>query len=291
LPPREKQQSVTTAAGSSFALTVAGTRSNYLNNRAVGCHLTGLTGSWRHISAASPDDEKDAMAIFRLKHHRPDPPPGAPRGVRWNYDRAELWADGVVHVVGVCCGLVAAVILLGLAGHYLSASQIAAVAVYSSGLLAMLGISATYNLLPVSRFKWWVRRLDHSAIYLLIAATYTPFIVQMKASLFTVALLVAVWALALVGSAIKILMPGRFDRLSIVLYLAIGWSGVLVYDNMVASLSAATLTLIAAGGVMYSLGVIFHIWERLRFQNAIWHSFVLLGAACHYSAVLDMVLA
>jgi hemolysin III len=231
------------------------------------------------------------MTVFRLKHHRPEPPHGAPRGVRWNYDRAELWADGVVHVVGVCCGLVAAVILIVLANLYLTAGQVAAVTVYSSGLLAMLGVSATYNLLPVSRIKWWLRRLDHSAIYLLIAATYTPFIVQMKASLFTVALLGGVWAVAIVGIAMKIMLPGRFDRLSIVLYLAMGWSGVMVYDSMVSSLSALTLGLVAAGGVMYSLGVIFHVWERLRFQNAIWHSFVLLGAACHYSAVLDLVLA
>jgi len=231
------------------------------------------------------------MAIFRLKHHRPEPPHGAPRGVRWNYDRAELWADGVVHVVGFGCGLVAAVILIVLASHYLTAAQVAAVAIYSSGLLAMLGISATYNLLPVSRFKWWLRRLDHSAIYLLIAATYTPFIVQMKASLFTVALLVGVWAAALIGIVLKIVLPGRFDRLAIVLYLVIGWSGVMVYDSLVSSLSTLTFALIAAGGVMYSLGVIFHVWERLRFQNAIWHSFVLLGAACHYSAVLDLVLA
>jgi hemolysin III len=231
------------------------------------------------------------MKIFRLKHHRPDPPHGAPRGVRWNYDRAELWADGVVHVVGVCCGLVAAVILIALASHYLSFGQVAAVTVYSVGLLAMLGISATYNLLPVSRIKWWLRRLDHSAIYLLIAATYTPFIVQMKANLFTVALLAGVWAVAIIGIVMKITLPGRLDRLSIVLYLAMGWSGVMVYDSMVSSLPAVTLALIAAGGLMYSLGVIFHVWERLRFQNAIWHSFVLLGAACHYSAVVDLILA
>ncbi|MGO9359749.1 MAG: PAQR family membrane homeostasis protein TrhA [Xanthobacteraceae bacterium] len=231
------------------------------------------------------------MKIFKLKHHRPDPPHGAPRGVRWNYDRAELWADGVVHVVGVCCGLVAAVILIALASHYLSFGQVAAVTVYSVGLLAMLGISATYNLLPVSRIKWWLRRLDHSAIYLLIAATYTPFIVQMKASLLTVALLTGVWAVAVIGIVMKIALPGRLDRLSIVLYLAMGWSGVMVYDSMVSSLPAVTLALIAAGGLMYTLGVIFHVWERLRFQNAIWHSFVLLGAACHYSAVLDLILA
>jgi hemolysin III len=165
------------------------------------------------------------------------------------------------------------------------------VVVYATGLLAMLGISATYNLAPVSRWKWWLRRLDHSAIYLLIAATYTPFIAQMKGSMYATALLIGMWSVTIVGSVLKIALPGRFDRLSIVLYLAMGWSGVMIYDSMVSSLSALTLTLIAAGGMLYSLGVIFHVWERLRFQNAIWHGFVLLGAGCHYTAVLDLVLA
>jgi len=230
------------------------------------------------------------MAIFRLKQHAPELPHGAPKGVRWNYDRAELWADGAVHVIGVCCGLVATTALIVLASLYVSGGQVAAVAVYCSGLIAMLGVSAAYNLLPVSRIKWWLRRLDHSAIYLLIAATYTPFIVQMRASLLTVGLLTGVWTVAIAGITLKIARPGRYDRLSIVLYLALGWSGVMIYDTMVSSLPTVALVLIAAGGLMYSLGVIFHVWERLRFQNAIWHGFVLMGAACHYSAVLDLVL-
>ncbi len=231
------------------------------------------------------------MTIFRLKQLASSALSGAPRGVSWNYDRAELWADGVVHIVGVCCGLVAAVVLIVLASVYLTGAQVAAVVIYATGLLAMLGISATYNLLPVSRWKWRMRRLDHSAIYLLIAATYTPFIVQMKGSMTALGLLIGVWSVAIVGIVLKISLPGRFDRLAIVLYLAMGWSGVMIYDTVVSSLSALTLGLIAAGGVLYSLGVVFHVWERLRFQNAIWHAFVLLGAACHYTAVLDLVLA
>lgn len=166
------------------------------------------------------------MTIFRLKQLASSALSGAPRGVSWNYDRAELWADGVVHIVGVCCGLVAAVVLIVLASVYLTGAQVAAVVIYATGLLAMLGISATYNLLPVSRWKWRMRRLDHSAIYLLIAATYTPFIVQMKGSMTALGLLIGVWSVAIVGIVLKISLPGRFDRLAIVLYLAMGWSGV-----------------------------------------------------------------
>jgi hemolysin III len=96
---------------------------------------------------------------------------------------------------------------------------------------------------------------------------------------------------AIVGIVLKLSFPGRFDRIAIGLYLALGWSGVMVYDTLVAALPGLTLALIAAGGLLYSAGVVFHVWERLRFQNAIWHVFVLLGATCHYTAVLDLLLA
>jgi hemolysin III len=172
-----------------------------------------------------------------------------------------------------------------------SGKDIAAVSIYAAGLLAMLSISATYNLLPVSRAKWVLRRFDHSAIYLLIAATYTPFLLQMPASPLSIALLAGVWLIAVVGIVMELGLPGRFDRLSIGLYLALGWSGVMAYDTIVAALPPLTLALIAAGGLLYSAGVVFHVWERLRFQNAIWHAFVLLGATCHYTAVLDLLLA
>jgi hemolysin III len=96
---------------------------------------------------------------------------------------------------------------------------------------------------------------------------------------------------ALVGIGIKLFLPGRYDRVAVGLYLAMGWSGIMAYDAGLQSLPSLTLWFIAAGGALYSFGVIFHAWQRLRFQNAIWHGFVLLGAACHYTAVLDLVLA
>jgi len=158
-------------------------------------------------------------------------------------------------------------------------------------LLAMLVFSASYNLWPVSRAKWVLRRFDHSAIYVLIAATYTPFIMQLKDSIFAMALLAGVWCVAIIGIVFKLVWPGRFDRLSVGLYLAMGWSGIMLYDAVVRALPAMALWFVAAGGVLYTFGVIFHSWRRLRFQNVIWHCFVLLGAACHYTAVLDLVLA
>jgi hemolysin III len=231
------------------------------------------------------------MTIFRLKQLASTSVHAAAGAMRWNYDRAELIADGIVHGIGVFCGLVAATVLIVLTAVYATPLEVAVVSVYVAGLLTMLVLSATYNLWPVSRAKWVLRRFDHSAIYVLIAATYTPFITQMKDSIFAIALLIGVWCLAMVGIVIKLAFPGRFDRLAVGLYLAMGWSGFMVYDAGVSSLPTPALWFIAAGGLLYSLGVIFHAWQRLRFQNAIWHSFVLLGAACHYTAVLDLVLA
>jgi hemolysin III len=230
------------------------------------------------------------MTIFRLKQLASTSVHAAAGAVRWNYDRAELIADGVVHGIGVFCGLVAATVLVVLAAVYATPFEVAGVSVYVAGLLAMLVLSAAYNLWPVSRAKWVLRRFDHSAIYVMIAATYTPIIMQMKSSIFAVALLIGVWCVAVVGIMIKLVWPGRFDRLAVGLFLAMGWSGFMIYDTVVASLPTLTLWFIAAGGMLYSLGIIFHAWQRLRFQNAIWHSFVLLGAACHYTAVLDLVL-
>ena len=230
------------------------------------------------------------MTIFRLKQFSSDPRSIGGGVIRWDYDRAELIADGVVHIIGIAFGLIAATALIILASLYATKAEIISVSVYAAGLLAMFGLSATYNLWPVSPVKWFLRRFDHSAIYILIAGTYTPFLVQMQDRFVSTAILIGVWTVAAVGIAIKVFLPGRFDRVAVGLYLAMGWSGVMAYDSLVSSLPSSTLWLVAAGGLIYSLGVIFHAWERLRFQNAIWHSFVLIAAGVHYAAVLDLVL-
>ena len=230
------------------------------------------------------------MSMFQLKEFASRTLHGAPPGVRWHYDRHEILADGVVHAIGVGLGLIAAIVLIVVAWHFAEPADIAAVSIYAAGLIAMLSLSATYNLLPVSRWKWFFRRLDHSAIYVLIAATYTPFIAQMKLSVTSVTLMAGVWSVAAIGIVLKLFLPGRFDRLAVGLYLAMGWSGVMVFDVIADAIPGPTLWLIAIGGVLYSAGVIFHVWERLRFQNAIWHGFVLLAASCHYAAILDLII-
>ena len=231
------------------------------------------------------------MTVFQLKQLASDSVHAAADAIGWNYDRAELIADGIIHAVGVFFGTVAATVLVVLAVLYADATDIVGVSIYVAGLLSMLVLSASYNLWPVSPVKWLLRRFDHSAIYLLIAATYTPFILELKDSVFALALLVCVWCVAIVGIVLKLRYPGRFDRIAVGIYLAMGWSGVMLYDAVVKALPALVLGFILAGGLLYSFGVIFHAWRRLRFQNAIWHGFVLAGAACHYTAVLDLVLS
>jgi hemolysin III len=230
------------------------------------------------------------MTIFRLKQLASTSVHAAADAIGWHYDRAELIADCVVHAIGVVFGLIAATVLIVLAAVYARTIDIVAASIYVGGLLSMLVLSATYNLWPVSRTKWVLRRFDHSAIYVLIAGTYTPFILELRESVFALALLAGVWCIAVFGIVLKLRWPGRFDRLSVGLYLALGWSGLMLYDSVVSALPTMALWLVLAGGALYSLGVIFHAWRRLRFQNVIWHCFVLLGAACHYTAVLDLVL-
>ena len=209
--------------------------------------------------------------------------------IKWDYDKHEILADGIVHALGIVSGLGAVIILVALAAQTVGPWEVTSVAIYGSGLLAVLVISAVYNLWPVSPVKWVLRRFDHSAIYLLIAGTYTPFIMQMRSEITAIVLLAGVWAGSVVGVILKLCLPGRFDRLAILLYLLLGWSGVMAYEVVLGALPGSTLGLLAAGGLLYTVGVIFHVWQGLRFQNAIWHAFVLVAAACHYGAVLDYV--
>jgi len=214
---------------------------------------------------------------------------GRPASVTWDYDRVELIADGIVHAIGVSLGVAGAIVIFIVAANSAHPTDMPSIVIYTIGLLSMLGFSAAYNTWPISRAKWILRRFDHSAIYVMIAGTYTPFIGQMKGDIVSIGLLIGVWLTAIVGVTLKLLLPGRFDRLAVVLFLILGWSGVVVYEPAVAALPNLSIWLLAVGGALYSAGVVFHGWRSLRFQNAIWHGFVLIAACCHYSAILYCV--
>jgi len=214
---------------------------------------------------------------------------GQPASVTWDYDRVELFADGIVHAIGVSLGVVGAIVIVVVAANSARDADMPSIVIYTIGLLSMLGFSAAYNTWPISRAKWVLRRFDHSAIYVMIAGTYTAFIGQMRGDFVSISLLIGVWLMAVVGVTLKLLLPGRFDRLAVILYLILGWSGAVAYEPVVAVLPSLSIWLLVAGGALYSAGVVFHGWQSLRFQNAIWHGFVLVAACCHYSAILCCV--
>jgi hemolysin III len=178
-------------------------------------------------------------------------------------------------------------LLLVAAGLDTAPDELPMLIVYVGSLLAVLSISMAFNLAPVSPLKRVLARLDQAAIFLLIAGTYTPLLTLLADRTLGDVLLAFVWGGAIVGIALKLLVPQHFGRLAILLYLGIGFSGVAVFNSLAQAFPPSTLWLVAAGGVAYTSGIIFHLWERLHFHNVLWHCFVVLGATLHLWAVLD----
>jgi hemolysin III len=205
------------------------------------------------------------------------------------YGRAERLADNAIHVTGIVAGLVACVVLTVLTLQAPGAGWRDSIGIYTAGLTAMLWCSALYNMARDGAFRRLLRRLDHAAIFVMIAGTYTPFSLEVIGGSWGRGLLAFVWSVAAVGVALKLLWPHRFERLSIAVYLLLGWSVLAALDPLLGRISAWGLALLATGGALYSLGVVFHVWTRLPFQNAIWHGFVLAAAGCHYAAILREV--
>ncbi|HTI85574.1 MAG TPA: hemolysin III family protein [Alphaproteobacteria bacterium] len=208
--------------------------------------------------------------------------------------REERLLDGIVHAAGAGMSLTGIAILFAVirAGHPNGAAMtVAATVVYSIGLLAMIWCSAAYNVIKHRRWKERLRRFDHAAIFLMIAGTYTPFALLSFDATTGHALLSFVWLAAIAGIVVKVRFPRRYERLGIVAYLALGWAVIPAFSELVASVSPLTLWLLLLGGVLYTTGVVFHLSNRLRFQNAIWHAFVLAAATCHFFAVLEVVSA
>jgi hemolysin III len=198
----------------------------------------------------------------------------------------ELVADRTIHLMGIGLGLPASIAIVVVAAVVGTAGQAASAAVYAVGLVAMFGCSAAYNMQRRHRWRDWLQRLDHAAIFVMIAGTYTPFTLRLEPG-WALGLSVAVWAVAGLGVVLKLWRPRRLGTLSVVFYLILGWIGLIAIEPMMRSLSLWTLLLIGLGGLIYSIGVIFHLWQRLPYQNAIWHGFVLTAAVVHYLAVLS----
>jgi hemolysin III len=198
---------------------------------------------------------------------------------------AETFADGCIHIAGVTAGLIAATLLLSSAIPTLPGHATGSLAIYAAGMMLMFGCSAVYHMSPWPTWKPLLRRVDQAAIFVKIAATYTPFLAVKMNSWWGLALLALIWAAALSGAAAKLILTDRWDGVSLMLYLGLGWLSVITLVPLSSTVPLSALIMLAIGGVLYTLGVIFHVWESLPFQNAIWHVFVLAATACHFSAV------
>jgi hemolysin III len=202
------------------------------------------------------------------------------------FTHGEQTADRVVHVLSVVAALVAVPPLVALTAVNHGALTLGGVLTYGLGAIATLVASALYNLASPSPYKEILRRIDHSVIFVMIAGTYTPFALCRIGGAAGISLLGCVWLVAISGAALKLCFPRRLERVSIVLYLALGWSVLPMLAPLTAALSATGLVLIGTGGLLYTMGVVFHLSHHLPYHNAIWHSLVLAAASCHYAAVM-----
>jgi len=206
------------------------------------------------------------------------------------YTRGERVLDGIVHIVGVLFGVAALSVLLTLSILQKPYLETLALAVYGGAMVLMFLCSAAYHMVPAMDWKAFLRRIDQAAIFMKIAGTYTPFALLKMGGSLGVGLFSTVWVIALLGVGMILAMGQKRRRLLVLLYLALGWLGLAFLWPLMMSMSILAFSLLGIGGALYSIGVIFHIWEGLPFSNAIWHLFVLAATICHYFAVVVAVL-
>ncbi|GAA0777271.1 hemolysin III family protein [Roseibium denhamense] len=205
---------------------------------------------------------------------------------------AELIADGTVHVIGIGLGIAATIILGATLWDAGDPARQISVLIYAACLMAMLVCSALYNMIAKDNKTGVLRRLDHAAIFLMIAGTYTPLTAVIIGGWTGGILLAIVWTGALTGAIVKLLNLQGLDRLTVPICLGLGWVVVFFIKPLFDNASAFGFWMIVAGGLLYTCGTVFYAWKNLKFQNAIWHAFVLAAAICHFTAVFyDVALA
>ncbi len=205
------------------------------------------------------------------------------------YSHSEEWANALTHGVGVALSLTGLVVAVVLASLHGDPFLIVACAIYGTTLLLLHLASTLYHTARDLRRKKAFLVADHSCIYLLIAGTYTPFVLGPLRGAVGWTLFGVIWGLALLGILRECLCPRRGSWVSVGIYLAMGWLVVFVLGPLVEALSAAGLALVLGGGLLYSVGVLFYKWHGLRFHHAIWHVFVMAGATCQFLAVLTLM--
>ena len=229
-------------------------------------------------------DRKNAYA---LRHPLGRVPVPAPLVVARDrvYSFGEHLADAITHGFGAVLAIVGLVVLVVRAALYGNTWHVVACSVFGATLVLMYTASALYHSIPLPRARRILRIVDHSLIYFLIAGTYTPFTLVTLQGPWGWSLFGFTWGLALIGVAFKIFFTGRFEKLSLAVYLLMGWCAIIAIKPLVDSLEPAGLALLASGGLTYSGGVAFYVWRHLRYHHAIWHLFVLGGSVLHWFTV------
>jgi len=202
--------------------------------------------------------------------------------------RQEL-ANSLTHGFGLIFGIACIPVLISTAASSGNISGIVGASVYGFSFIMLFTFSTLYHSIQQPKVKNVMRKLDHISIYFLIAGTYTPFILTYILNSTGIAVLSILWGLTFVGIFFKIFFTGRFDIISTIIYLAMGWMMVVVAKPFFTSLPTTCIVLVAVGGGLYTLGVVFYLWQRFTFNHAIWHMFVLAASICHYVAVLVAV--
>ncbi|WP_417669561.1 PAQR family membrane homeostasis protein TrhA [Roseibium sp.] len=202
---------------------------------------------------------------------------------------AEKIADGTVHVIGIGLGIAALITLIAVQWGSDDVGRQLSVYIYAGCLMLMLVCSALYNIFAKENKTGILRRLDHAAIFLLIAGTYTPLAAMIIGGRTGGILLAVIWTGALTGAILKLTHLQGLERVTVPLCLALGWVVVFAFKPLMDNASDFGFWMIISGGLLYTAGTAFYAWKRLPFQNAIWHAFVLAAAVCHFSAVLNDV--
>lgn len=206
------------------------------------------------------------------------------------YTRKERIADGIMHLLGVGFAALGTVALVLWATGRTDVGTVTGLAIYGVAMTASFVASTFYHFTPWETTRPVLRRIDHAAIYLKIAGTYTPLVVLIGTG-FAYGVLAVVWTLAVIGIAMKLFFWARPSRWGVALYLGMGWLSLALLTSLFPLVSGATLALIVAGGLIYSLGAVVFSLDGLRFQNAIWHGFVLAASACFFAAIALGVLS
>jgi len=202
------------------------------------------------------------------------------------YSLGEEIANSITHGIGALLSMVGLVFLIIPAVRQGNVWHIVGFSVFGISLIILYLASTLYHSIPNPTAKKVFKIIDHSAIFILIAGTYTPFLLINLRSSFGINLLVIIWGMAIAGVVFKSIFITKFRKLSVAVYVVMGWISIIAIKELFQTVPITGMLLLALGGFFYTAGVVFYVWKRLPYNHAVWHLFVLCGSVCHYFAVL-----